>query len=77
MGIWPGTEHYRRRYDYCAEYVSIMRELWETGRSDLKGDFFQQVCVRAWPHAPVPPFDTVLRSKSTLGQTVADPLVEL
>jgi pyrimidine oxygenase len=70
MGIWPGTEHYRRRYDYCAEYVSIMRELWETGRSDLKGDFFQQVCVRAWPHAPVPPFDTVLRSKSTLGRTL-------
>jgi pyrimidine oxygenase len=41
MGIWPGAEHYRRRYDYCAEYVTIMRELWETGRSDLKGDFFQ------------------------------------
>ena len=19
MGIWPGAEHYRRRYDYCAE----------------------------------------------------------
>src|SRR4029077_16282392 len=29
MGIWPGAEHYRRRYDYCAEYVTIMRELWE------------------------------------------------
>jgi pyrimidine oxygenase len=29
MGIWPGAEHYRRRYDYCAEYVSVMRELWE------------------------------------------------
>ena len=22
MGIWPGSEHYRRRYDYCAEYVT-------------------------------------------------------
>jgi pyrimidine oxygenase len=20
MGIWPGAEHYRRRYEYCAEY---------------------------------------------------------
>jgi pyrimidine oxygenase len=41
MGIWPGSEHYKRRYEYCAEYVSIMKELWETGRSDFKGDFFQ------------------------------------
>ena len=41
MGIWPGAEHYRRRHEYCAEYVKIMRELWESGRSDFKGDFFQ------------------------------------
>jgi pyrimidine oxygenase len=49
MGIWPGAEHYRRRYDYCAEYVTIMRELWETGRSDLKGDFFQMDDCRCLP----------------------------
>jgi pyrimidine oxygenase len=49
MGIWPGAEHYRRRYDYCAEYVSIMRELWETGRSDFKGDFFQMDDCRCLP----------------------------
>ena len=41
MGIWPGAEHYRRRYEYCAEYVTIMRELWAAGRSDFKGDFFR------------------------------------
>ena len=41
MGIWPGSEHYRRRYEYCAEYVTIMRELWQAGHSDFKGDFFQ------------------------------------
>ena len=41
MGIWPGSEHYRRRYEYCAEYVTVMKELWETGLSDFKGDFFQ------------------------------------
>ena len=49
MGIWPGAEHYRRRYDYCAEYVSVMRELWETGHSDLKGDFFQMDDCRCLP----------------------------
>jgi pyrimidine oxygenase len=49
MGIWPGAEHYRRRYDYCAEYVGIMRELWATGRSDFKGDFFQMDDCRCLP----------------------------
>ena len=49
MGIWPRAEHYRRRYDYCAEYVTIMRELWETGHSDLKGDFFQMDDCRCLP----------------------------
>jgi pyrimidine oxygenase len=49
MGIWPGAEHYRRRYDYCAEYVTIMRELWATGRSDFKGDFFQMDDCRCLP----------------------------
>jgi pyrimidine oxygenase len=49
MGIWPGADHYRRRYDYCAEYVSIMQELWRTGRSDFKGDFFQMDDCRCLP----------------------------
>ena len=49
MGIWPGSEHYHRRYDYCAEYVTIMKELWDTGRSDFKGDFFQMDDCRCLP----------------------------
>jgi pyrimidine oxygenase len=49
MGIWPGAEHYRRRYDYCAEYVTIMQQLWETGQSDFKGDFFQMDDCRCLP----------------------------
>lgn len=40
MGVWPGDEFYDFRYDYASEYVTIMRELWETGRSDFKGKFF-------------------------------------
>jgi pyrimidine oxygenase len=49
MGIWPGAEHYRRRYEYCAEYVTIMRELWEAGRSDFQGDFFRMDDCRCLP----------------------------
>jgi len=49
MGLWPGEEHFKRRYDYSSEYVHIMRELWETGRSDFKGHFFQMDDCRLSP----------------------------
>jgi pyrimidine oxygenase len=49
MGIWPGSDHYNRRYDYCSEYVMIMKELWATGQSDFKGDFFQMDDCRCLP----------------------------
>jgi pyrimidine oxygenase len=41
MGLWPGEAHFKNRYEYLGEYTQIMRELWETGRSDFKGRFFQ------------------------------------
>jgi pyrimidine oxygenase len=41
MGLWPGDEYFSRRYDYLGEYATVLRELWETGASDLKGEFFQ------------------------------------
>lgn len=41
MGLWPGDQHFAKRYDYSTEYVTIMRQLWETGLSDFKGDYFQ------------------------------------
>ena len=49
MGIWPGDRHFEHRYDYCGEYVTIMRELWATGRSDFKGEFFQMDDCRCLP----------------------------
>lgn len=49
MGIWPGEAHYLHRYDYCSEYVTIMQELWATGHSDLKGDYFTMKDCRLSP----------------------------
>ncbi len=40
MGLWPGDAYFARRYDYLAEYVQVLRDLWETGASNLKGEFF-------------------------------------
>ena len=49
MGLWPGDEYFARRYEYLAEYAQILRDLWETGRSDLKGSFFQMDDCRLSP----------------------------
>ena len=49
MGLWPGDEYFASRYEYVSEYVTILRELWETGRSDFKGQFFQMTDCRLSP----------------------------
>jgi pyrimidine oxygenase len=54
MGLWPGEVHFSRRYDYLAEYVQVMRELWRTGRSDFKGDYFTMSDCRLSPRPQVP-----------------------
>jgi pyrimidine oxygenase len=56
MGLWPGEEHFSRRYEYCSEYVQVMKDLWSTGRSDLPGTYFQMNDCRVspQPQAPIP-----------------------
>ncbi len=49
MGLWPGDEYFARRYEYLSEYVEILRELWQTGASDRKGEFFQMEDCRVSP----------------------------
>jgi len=57
MGLWPGEAHFARRYDYVSEYVRIMQDLWMTGRSNFKGNYFQMDdCVlspRPSAHIPI------------------------
>jgi pyrimidine oxygenase len=49
MGLWPGDDFYDYRYEYASEYVSILRELWETGQSDFTGKYFQLEDCRCLP----------------------------
>jgi pyrimidine oxygenase len=55
MGLWPGDDHYQRRYDYSTEYVTVMRQLWETGTSDFKGTYFQMDDCKLSPRPSVMP----------------------
>jgi pyrimidine oxygenase len=49
MGMWPGDEHFRNRYKMLDEYAHILRELWEDGSSDFKGDYYAMTDCRVWP----------------------------
>ena len=70
MGLWPGKEHFDRRYQYCGEYVQIMRDLWDTGHSDLKGDFFQMTDCRLSPQ-PTGKIEVVAAGQSNTGMAFA------
>ncbi|MGJ8523528.1 Pyrimidine monooxygenase RutA [Carnimonas sp. R-84981] len=49
MGLWPGDEFFATRYHYLSEYAQVLRDLWDTGTSDLKGDFFSMEDCRVSP----------------------------
>jgi len=49
MGVWPGDEHFRNRYKMLDEYAHILRELWEKGVSDFKGDYYRMEDCRVRP----------------------------
>ncbi len=54
MGLWPGEAHFQNRYEYLSEYTQILRDLWDTGRSDFKGKFFQMDDCRLSPRPQAP-----------------------
>ena len=66
MGLWPGDAYFARRYEYLTEYAQILRDLWETGRSDLKGAFFQMDDCRLSPQ-PQAPMKIICAGQSTAG----------
>jgi pyrimidine oxygenase len=49
MGLWPGDEFFGNRYEYLAEYVQVLRDLWGTGKSDFKGAHFTMEDCRLSP----------------------------
>lgn len=66
MGIWPGDEYFARRYDYLSEYATVLRDLWGTGQSDLKGEFFTMNDCRLSPR-PAQPVKMICAGQSDAG----------
>jgi pyrimidine oxygenase len=66
MGLWPGDEYFARRYEYLAEYVQVLRDLWGRGQSDFKGDFFKMDDCRLSPR-PVAEMKLICAGQSDAG----------
>jgi len=70
MGLWPGDDYFTKRYDYSSEYAQILRDLWETGHSDFKGEFFQMEACKLSPR-PAQPVKMVAAGQSDRGMQFA------
>ena len=66
MGLWPGESHYRDRYNYLAEYATILKELMETGVSNFKGKYFEMNDCRVSPK-PTPGVKIICAGSSDEG----------
>jgi pyrimidine oxygenase len=49
MGLWPGDTHYKDRYNYLAEYATVLKELMASGVSNFKGKYLQMHDCRVSP----------------------------
>jgi len=70
MGLWPGDDYFRYRYDYSTEYVQVMKELWQDGRSDFTGEYFQLDDCRLGP-VPAHHVDIISAGSSPRGRRFA------
>ncbi len=41
IGLWPGDEYFRNRYDYAAEYMEVLRQLWGQASTTFAGAHFK------------------------------------
>ncbi|SLN56967.1 Pyrimidine monooxygenase RutA [Aquimixticola soesokkakensis] len=66
MGVWPGDDYFKYRYDYASEYVQVMKDLWADGVSDFKGNHFTMEDCKMSP-APSAPIKIVAAGQSDTG----------
>lgn len=66
MGLWPGDAFFGSRYAYLSEYMQVMRDLWTTGKSDLKGHYFKMDDCRLSPR-PKKPVEVICAGASDAG----------
>lgn len=72
MGLWRGDEYYEQRYEFAADYLSIMRGLWRDGKITHESPYFNLDDCRCLP-TPSREIPIVCAGQSPRGkQFVAD-----
>jgi pyrimidine oxygenase len=49
MGLWRGDEYFKKRYEYAAEYLGLLRKLWKEDRVTLQSEFFSFEDCKSYP----------------------------
>ena len=71
MDLWPGAEFYESRYEFASEYLSILSDLWATGRCDRKSEFWNLDDCHCFP-TPDYPIPIVSAGQSPAGIEFCD-----
>mgnify|MGYP006174372731 FL=1 len=75
MDLWPGSEFYESRYEFASEYISILKDLWTTGRCDRKSKFWKLSDCHCFP-TPDYPIPIVSAGQSPAGIKFCDKHVD-
>jgi pyrimidine oxygenase len=49
MGLWRGDEYFKKRYEYAAEYLGLLRKLWKEERVTHQSEFFSFEDCKSYP----------------------------
>lgn len=49
MGLWRGDEYYRRRYEFAADYVTLVKKFWNQDYVTHASEFFKVEECTVWP----------------------------
>ena len=76
MDLWPGSEFYESRYDFAAEYLAVLKDLWTTGTCDRKSDYWNLDDCHCLP-MPDHPIPIVSAGQSPAGVDFCDRFADL
>ena len=71
MDLWPGAAFYKERYDYAAEYLAVLEDLWTTGHCDRKSKYWNLEDCHCFP-TPEHPIPIVSAGQSPAGVKFCD-----
>ncbi len=63
MGLWQDDSYFIDRYDYAAEYLTVLQRLWSEERVTFQGKYFTLDDCTSWPK-PARPLSVICAGQS-------------